>query len=312
MDDQAYVFAAARADLWDSWPRLPRRVRELVGHYWHVREDDLASRDTFSAMARAYAASSDGLYRLPEDVAPREAQYLVVAHAQNPLKLAKELVREAEELFYQARSPLPVAGPGQWCFGGRELSVVTIPDSEKDAQVRPLPLRTAAYRPTTAVSRKQVLRLARRQAAADPDRYGWKPGLMDRFFDKLIDADDHPVTRLALPAGQIRVLNAPTGVGKSVLMDAIAPLLAQQGQGPIAVVVGQIHDSLRGAERIQADNDLVRQAADQLAAATAGQDLRIVPLVSPYRRTEQAERALTQGRQTVSTGWPTAVTCPRG
>jgi hypothetical protein len=173
--DQAYVFAAARTDLWDSWPRLPRRVRELAGHYWHVREDDLASRDTFYAMARAYAASPDGLYRLPEDVPPREAQYLVVAHAQNPLKLAKELVREAEELFYQTRSPLPVAGPGQWRFGGRELSVVTIPDSEKDATVPPLPLRTAAHRSTTAVSRKKVLRLARRQAVADPDRYGGNP-----------------------------------------------------------------------------------------------------------------------------------------
>ncbi|WP_274919476.1 hypothetical protein [Streptomyces sp. WZ-12] len=44
-------------------------------------------------------------------------------------------------------------------------------------------------------------------------------------------------------------------------MNAIAPLLAQQRQGPIAVVVGQIHDSLSGAERIEADNDLVRQVA---------------------------------------------------
>ncbi|GAU71329.1 hypothetical protein SSP35_34_00140 [Streptomyces sp. NBRC 110611] len=295
--DQAYIWAAARADLWDQWPRLPRRVRELAGRYWHVREDDLASRDTFYAMARAYAASPDGLYRLPEDVPPREAQYLVVAHAQNPLRLAKQLVSEAEELFHQARSPLPVAGPGQWRFGGREPSVVTIPDGEQDAQVLPLRLRTTAYRPTTTVSRKKVLRLARRQADADPDRHGWKPGLLARFFDKLLDTEDRPVTRLELPAGAIRVLNAPTGVGKSVLMNAIAPLLAQQGQGPIAVVVGHIHDSLRGAERIEADNDLVRQVAAQLTAATADQSLRVVPLVSPYRRAEQAERALTQGRQ---------------
>ncbi len=161
LDQAYYIWAAARVDLWDQWPRLPRRVRELAGRYWHVREDDLASRDTFYAMARAYAASPDGLYCLPEDVPPREARYLVVAHAQNPLRLAKQLVSEAEELFYQARSPLPVAGPGQWCFGGREPSVVTIPDTEKDAQVLPLRLRTAAYRPTTTVSRKKVLHLAR-------------------------------------------------------------------------------------------------------------------------------------------------------
>ncbi|MGA5565266.1 hypothetical protein ACPCUV_29420 [Streptomyces platensis] len=311
--DQAHIWAAARPDLWDQWPRVPRKVRELAGRYWHVREDDLAGRGTFFGMARAYAASPDSLYRLPANLPPREATYVIAAHAQKPLRLARELVREAEDHYYQARAPLPVAGPGQWRFGGREPSVVTIPDTEADATVPPLRLRTTPYRPTTTVTRKKVLRLARRQAKADPEQE-WKPKLLAGFFGNLTDSQRRPATRIHLPAGRVTVLNAPTGVGKSVLMNELAPLLAQHGEGPIAVIVGTIHDSLNSTERIEADNELVRKVSAQLTHATKPRGLRVVPWVSPYRRAEQAQRALAHNREDRYdllaygcdlSGWPT-------
>lgn len=308
--EQAHVFAAARTDLWDRWPTVPRRVRELVGGYWHVRPGDVAGRSAFSRLVRAYASSREGLYRLPGDVEPGEAKYLVVAHAQKPLRLAEGLLREAEELYYGNRAPQPVAIAGKWTFAGGDASVVTIPEGEGDAGVVPLRLRTAPYRREVTLSRRQVLRLVRRQAAAN-DRNAWKPGLMARFFDQLLDPEDRKVERLRLPAGKVTVLNAPTGVGKSVLLNAAAPLLARRGKGPVAVVVGQVHESLTNAERMRAaddelaqhaqaarlrqDDDLVRQTAADLA--TANPTLKIVPLVSGRRLAEQAERALTQGRE---------------
>ncbi|MFI1652150.1 hypothetical protein ACH4XT_35195 [Streptomyces avidinii] len=307
--DQAHVFAVARADLWERWPAVPRRVRELVGGYWHVRPGDVAGRSAFYGLARAYASSPEGLYRLPEDVELREAEYLVVAHAQKPLLLAKGLLREAEGLYYDSRAPQPVATGGKWSFGGGS-SVVTVPEGEGEAGIAPLRLRTAPYRREVALSHRQVLRLARRQASASP-RNGWKPALMTRFFDRLLDAEDRKVSRIRLPAGKVTVLNAPTGVGKSVLLNAAAPLLARRGKGPVAVVVGQIHESLsntermreaddelaqhRASERLRQDDALVRQTAADLAAANP--TLKIVPLVSGYRLAEQAERALTQDRE---------------
>ncbi|MBT2539647.1 hypothetical protein J7E99_02705 [Streptomyces sp. ISL-44] len=307
--DQAHVFAAARIDLWDRWPQVPRRVRELVGAYWHVRPGDVAGRSAFYGLARSYASSPEGLYRLPDDVEPREVTYLVVAHAQRPLRLAQALLGEAEELYYGNRGPQPVATAGKWAFGSRDLSVVTVPAGEGEAGVAPLRLRTAPWRREVALSRRQVLRLARRQAATN-DRNGWKPGLMARFFDRLLGSDDRRVARLRLPVGKVTVLNAPTGVGKSVLLNAAAPLLVRQGKGPVTVVVGQIHESLSNtermreadeelsqhaaAERLRQDDDLVRQTAADLAAANPS--LKIVPLVSGYRLVEQAERALAQGR----------------
>jgi hypothetical protein len=307
--DQAHVFAAARTDLWDRWHQVPRSVKEMIGDYWHVRPGDVAERSSFYSLARHYADTAEGLYRLPNDVERDEATYVIRTHAQRPLQLAKGLVREAEELYYGNRGPRPVATAGKWSFGNNS-SFVAIPEGEGAGGIAPLRLRTAPYRREITLSRRQVLRLALRQSAAN-DRNGWKPALMARFFNRLLDVDDHKVEQLRLPAGKVTVLNAPTGVGKSVLLNQAAPLLARQIKGPVAVVVGQIHESLsntermrdaedelsrhRQAERQRQDEDLVRQTATDLAAANP--TLKIVPLVTGSRLAEQAERAFVQGRE---------------
>ncbi|OPC76702.1 hypothetical protein B4N89_45280 [Embleya scabrispora] len=295
--DQAYVWAAARPDLWEGWPRVPRRVRELAGRYWHVREEALAGRGSFLALARVYAADAGSLYRLPSDVPPREATYVIAAHAQKPLELAEELVREAEEYYYLARAPLPVAGPGRWTFGGREPTTITIPDTESGSPVPPVDLRTAPYRARATISRRDALRTVRRQAAADPAGRRWKPQLLARFHERLTDARGRPATGLRMPAGRVTVVNAPTGVGKTVVINAVAPRLARRGDGPVAVIVGTVHDGLTTAERIRADDELVHEVAAELARTPGAAELRVVPLVSPYRRADQAERALDQGSE---------------
>lgn len=306
--DQAHVFAAARTDLWELWPRVPRRVREMAGDYWHVRPPELADKMEFHQLARWWASHPDSLYLLPPDVAPRKAEFLLVAHAQRPLVLARGLLREAEEIYYGSRSPQPAATAGNWSFG--KDSVVTIPDGEGEADITPLRVRTAPYRDEVVLSRRRVLRLVGQQAAAS-ERNSWKPGLAGRFFGRLLDSEDRKVTRLRMPAGRLTVVSAPTGVGKSVLLRAAAPLLARHRTGPVAVVVGQIHESLSNAEhireaeveltghalaeQIQRDDDLVRKTAAEFAAAYP--TLKVVPLVSGYRLAEQAERALVQGRE---------------
>ncbi|MFF7777034.1 hypothetical protein ACFZCG_21725 [Streptomyces tanashiensis] len=306
--DQAHVFAAARTDLWERWPRVPRRVREMVGGFWHVRPPELADGKEFHQLARWWASLPESLYRLPQDVVPRKAEYLLVAHAQQPLMLARGLLREAEEIYYASRAPQPVATPGNWAFG--KDSVVTIPDREGEADITPLRVHTTPYRDEAVLSRRQMLRVTSRQAAAS-ERNDWKPGLIGRFYGRLLDSEDRKVTRLRMPAGKVTVTNAPTGVGKTVLLKAAAPLLAQRRTGPVAVVVGQIHESLSNAEhmresedeltrhaldeQIRRDDDLVRKTAAEFAAAHP--TLKVVPLVSGYRLAEQAERALVQGRE---------------
>ncbi|MFE2729240.1 hypothetical protein [Kitasatospora sp. NPDC059327] len=306
--DQAHVFAAARPDLWERWPKVPRRVREMAGRFWHVRPPELADSKEFHQLARWWASLSDSLYQLPPGVAHRKAEYLLATHAQQPLLLVRGLLREAEEIHYGSRGPQPVATAGNWLFG--KDSVVTIPDGEGEAGIAPLRVRTAPYREEAVLSRRHVLRAVGRQAAAS-ERNAWKPGLMGRFFGRLLDTEGREATRLRMPAGKATVVNAPTGVGKSVLLRAAAPLLARHRTGPVAVVVGQIHESLSNAEhmneaeeelaqhtlaeQIRQDDDLVCRTAAEFAAAHP--TLKVVPLVSGRRLAEQAGRALVQGRQ---------------
>ncbi|MFJ7275452.1 hypothetical protein [Kitasatospora sp. NPDC098663] len=306
--DQAHVFAAARTDLWDRWTQVPRQVRQMAGTYWHVRPPALADRKEFEQLACWWACQPDSFYRMPEGVDPRKATHLLVAHAQRPLELARGLLCEAESIYYGSRGPQPVATAGMWAFG--KDSVVAIPEGEGEDGVTPLRVRTSPYREEVVLSRRRMLRAVGRQMAANA-RNSWKPGLMGRFFGRLLDLDDRKVTRLRMPAGKVTVVNAPTGVGKSVLLRAAAPLLAQTRTGSVAVVVGQIHESLSNTEhmreaegelarhaldeQIRRDDDLVRKTAAEFALAHP--TLKVVPLVSGSRLAEQAGRALVQGRE---------------
>jgi len=307
--DQAHVFAAARTDLWERWPMVPRRVREMVGDFWHVRPPEMADKRVFRRLARWWASVPDSLYQLPPDLAPGKAEYLLVAHAQQPLALAQGLLREAEEIYYADRGPQPVATAGSWSFG--KDSVVTIPEGEGEAGITPLRVPTAPYRAEAVLSRRQMLRVMRQQTTAS-QRNGWKPGLIGRFYGRLLDSQDRKVTRMRMRAGVVTVTNAPTGVGKTVLLKAAAPLLARRRTGPVAVIVGQIHESLSNAEQMREsedelarhalaeqirrdDDDLVRKTAAEFAAAHP--TLKVVALVSGSQLAEQAERALVQGRE---------------
>ena len=131
-----------------------------------------------------------------------------------------------------------------------------------------------------------------------PDRFGWKPGLMHTFFSKLTDAFGREVGTLTLPAGVLSLLNAPTGVGKSVLMRDAATLLARSGQGPVLLVVGTIREGLGTAEQITADDALTEATAAAMQEANRHQThpLRITTWVAPSRKREQAALAFAQDR----------------
>lgn len=304
--DQAHVFAARRPDLWGAWSSLPVPVHELIGRLWRAAgtEGDLAQREEFLEACRAYAVSSWAQFRLPEEADPDAATWLVACHDRVPAELFEDLVLEAELYREQLEEPLAVAGEGRWSFGRDEAScTVEIPASERRVGTAAVRLVTEPYLESADLPRDLVLEHVRGQAASEPGRYGWKPGLLETFFSKLTDAFGRDVSGLRLPAGAMTVLNAPTGVGKSVLMRDAASLLAR-GQGPVLVVVGQIRDALGAAEEI-ADDDAVRQAAEEIrvSAGAAGERLEVVPWVAASRHDDQASLAFAKDRMDRFEAW---------
>ncbi|MFE5374048.1 hypothetical protein [Streptomyces mirabilis] len=299
--DFAQMFAARRTDAWGRWLSLPRAEYELVGRLWQAlkQEGDLAQPDTFREAVLEYAVAPTALFRIPGESNADETHWLVACHAQEPLALAEHLVQEAEEYRAMLQTAPPTAGEGLWAFGRERLYTVEIPASEKDAFVAPVRLRTEPFLEEVRLPREAVMDRVVGQAAAQPEKFGWKPGLLQGFFDRLTDAYGRTAAELRLPAGPITLLNAPTGVGKSVLMRDAAHLLAASGQGPVLIVVGRIREGLGTADQLAADDALVEEtaAAVQDAAERARKQLRVVPWVASSRHDDQAALAFVQGRE---------------
>ncbi|GLW19823.1 hypothetical protein Stsp01_65660 [Streptomyces sp. NBRC 13847] len=295
----AHIFASRRTDLWDRWDGLPVEVHELCGRLWQAMrfEVDLTQREAFFRAAIEYGVDPAALFTLPEEAHTDDARWLVAAHAQEPLELANRLVAEA--LAYRAAldHTWPLAGQGLWTFGPDDLYTVSVPKGEDAAADPVVQLWTAPFAQEVTLPHSAVLEKAVKQAAAHPTRFGWKPPLLESFFGSLTDAFGRKTGELRLPVGAMSVLNAPTGVGKSVLMGDAAQLLAASGQGPVLVVVGKIRESLNAADQMEAEEALVHETAAALAkdAERAGRRLRVVPWVAPSRQREQAEVALSQG-----------------
>lgn len=301
--DQAAVFATGRLDLWSDWPRQSVRTQELMGRFLRMRPSELGSPRRFRDAVTNFRA--DGPYQLSDEVAASSStsagqlpvpvpavggSHVVYArHGQSPLDLAERLLDEADAQERNRRL-LPVAGPGRWSFGWPDTSVVELPDIVRGAAPRPVEIATSARMDTIDVDPADLKALAVHLARVT-GRSPWEADKIEELFAGLRDAQDDPVTILKLNAGRLQLLNAPTGVGKSVLTRLLATHLARRGI-PVAIVVGTIRDALTATESIAEHEDA--EATKQLAGdiqddlAALGTPVRCHALVSPRRLHDQA------------------------
>lgn len=285
--DQAHVFAAGRVDLWDAWQSQPSSVKQLVGRYLRLRHNELASRNMFLDNARRQFSAADAPYSVPPGVPFYEAAEVVPMHGQEPLEFTAQLIEDMEEIQAAKRVPLPAAEPGLWSFGWQGASTVELPVLQGQRnQQSPLPLvTTAPALREVKISRQELEDLARELDTAKAQT--WRLEIVSRLLAELRDSDDLPIGELVASAGRLHLLNAPTGVGKSVLNRLLAIHLARNG---IRVCLGgsNINDALNTAADIQAD----------LAALTPqpGQrQISCAPLVSVHRMHDKTVAAAAIG-----------------
>ena len=285
--DQAHVIASGRLDLWDAWPSQPERVHRLVGRFLRIRHNELGSHRRFMQTARDLAHRPDSPYTVPGGVPLREVRQLVPRHGQQPLDLAERLIAEAEAKHLQNRRPLPVATRGRWSFGPQAQSVVEFPDLGVPV-TNPLVVKTAPSLKSLMVAMVDLFDLADELDAAGGGS-PWQRRVLEGLCKGLKNTDDIAVSELLLRAGRIQLLNAPTGVGKSVLTRLLAIHLARRGV-PVAIVVGTINEAQKTAETLQEQDDNARQTARALNSdlAALGSRLRCATLISPHRLHEKA------------------------
>ncbi|WP_018687001.1 hypothetical protein [Actinokineospora enzanensis] len=279
--DAAALIASGRLDLWHDWAAQPESTRRLVGRFLRVRPNEIGATRRFVEAVRGLHEDADGPYTVPEGV-DGHAVTVVARHGQRPLDLAARLVDEAEARYARTRRPLPVAGPGRWTFGWRGQSVVELPMTVAGAEVEPIELHTTPPVRDLTVTPARLRRLAAKVAernGEDP----WQVRVLDGLFAGLRDDTDLPVRELLLRPGGIRLLNAPTGVGKSVLIRVLALHLAECGI-PVAIVVGTINEAMNTADKLT--QDLLALGMPQRCAA----------LVSPQRLAGKSKQAAARGQ----------------
>lgn len=285
--EQAHVFAAGRVDLWDGWYSQSPAVKQLVGRFLRLRHNELAAQNRFFAAARRQFTAADASYALPAGVPLYEAIDIVPMHGQEPLAFAAQILDDMEEIQEGKRVLLETAAPGAWSFGWQGQSTVELPVQPGSQNSPPgLPVvMTAPPLGEIKISRQELEDLAREldQAAGQ----SWRHGIIHRLLAGLRDSEDLPVGELMARAGRLHILNAPTGVGKSVLNRLLAIQLARAGIR-VCLVGTNINEALHSSADMQADLSVLAQQPGQRTPSCA-------PLVSTHRMYDKAVAAATAG-----------------
>ena len=250
--DQAHLIASGRLDLWDGWESQPPDMKALVGQFLRLRHNELASRNAFLAAARRQFATPDAPFTLPAGVPSYEATRVLPRHGGDPIAFVVQVLEDMEDIHARARTPVETAEPGLWSFGWQPESTVDIPETLRDAASHtawPV-VTTAPYLSEIKVSCQEI-----RDLAEELDRawgQSWRLPVIGALLAGFRDSADLPVNELVAYAGQLRLANAPTGVGKTVFDRLLAIYLARAGIRS-CIVVTNINDALNTEADIRAD-----------------------------------------------------------
>lgn len=274
--DAAALIAAGLVHRWHGWSMQTADTRQLMGRFLRTRPNEIGAPRRFRAAVRLMCADPDSPYRIDDGTL-----VVLARHGQRPLELVARLLDDAEVKYAQSRTLLPVAGEGRWQFGWRDESVVDLPPWVNGVTVDPVVVGTAPAVAQVRATSEELRKLAQRIAELHKQE-PWRVHRLDELFGSLQDSEGAAVQELLLEPGGIRLLNAPTGVGKSVLMRLLAIHLADTGV-PVVLVVGNVNEAVETAEKINKDLPVL------------GKPLTCGVLVSPRRLAEKAEQAADRG-----------------
>ncbi|SPT51220.1 hypothetical protein [Actinomadura madurae] len=296
-EDSAFLLSG-QMHYWSDWMALPYAEKQRIGRLLALRPERFANPTVFGrTMKHVLSAERPRLdtFRLTKDGA-----------GARPV-LGGDLDGFADGLLSELEAGPPkdgvvqMASAGVWALrhnrDGRigECVEVTIPEYSAGGS-EPAPQRaiSAPRRTEVRVNITELLELAGRLDDLRPDRTPYLRATLDKLLAGLRE-EVGPVTEdLILLSGLLRVLNAPTGTGKSVLMRVLAVHLAQR-EVRVAVIVPNVEASLGISREIAEDLDLLGRKAE------------CTPLMSPHRlhgrAAKEVERAGREDSWDESTRW---------
>lgn len=275
--DAAFLLSG-QLHCWDRWPFLDYLDRQRLGRLLAMRPERFANPTVFTR-TMTHALSGDN---------PRIDSFRLTGDGSGARPvLGGDLDGFAARLFDELEAgparnrSLPLASPGTWWVrrsrdgrAGENVEVI-IPDHPQATAEQAFRLSKAPHCADLKVRISELLDLAAELDELHPERPAYLHLTLSKLLTELCTAEGPLTDDLVLVSGLLRILNAPTGTGKSVLMRVLAVHLAQQGIR-VAVVVPNVEGSLATAHEISTDLDRLGKKANCTA------------LMSPNRLHEQA------------------------
>jgi hypothetical protein len=295
--DAAFLLSG-QLHCWERWERLSYEEKQRFGRLLAMRPERFANPTVFTR-TMVHVLSEDnpriGSFQLTED-----------RTGARPV-LGGDLAGFADRMFAELEAGPPKGGtvkaasPGPWSLrrsrdrrAGENIEII-IPYHPPVPVTTQLPaVSKAPPRPVLTVRISELLALAEQLDALRPEGIPYLHATLGKLFADLRTGDGLIEDDLVLVSGLLRILNAPTGTGKSVLMRVLAVHLAQK-HIRVAVVVPTIEASLATAREVGGDLDLL------------GIKAGCTPLMSPNRLHERAvkvaENAGSEKDWDVGTRW---------
>lgn len=280
--ESAHFMMTGRIDLWPGYFDLAEEDRRRIGDLLRARPEQLATLEWFQQrfVAMVREGSFDGYQ--PTDPVSTAVRSV---HGTNPRVHADRLLEKLAKLRRDRLRVLPHASPGRYCCklildnrrGEVENARVMfdLTDIIKTSSKPPRLVDNPAA-PVVRILVVDVFKMADRIDTARGETHRGQQ--IDKLLSRLrhIDGSDALYELLVQAGGSLDVLQAPTGSGKTVLLEVLGTLLAEQGL-PSALVVPRRVDAQRLTYSIVTNLRLLDI------------DASVVPLLSPKSAMADAE-----------------------
>ncbi|MGW6682181.1 hypothetical protein ACWGBO_20175 [[Kitasatospora] papulosa] len=312
--EEATFFAYRKPQVWAEWPSLPMVERNLIRQVMILMAQEWTDEKRIRAAALAllgtltpdpdFADKSGGTLRLPSGD-PHLATAVIPRVGGDFLAYAQ---RVTGPFFTFGKRPKAqaFAGPGtlktRTAYLGkehgttsREIYIQETPGFFEAPGHEVLPqVHTRPQRDRVAPTVKQLLDVAKILSGQNKS-VAYLHQVLKRFF-KAMKTIDGALTELDLTAGDLQVLNAPTGSGKTVLVRVLASWAAMNDQR-IALAVTDVRATLDMAWDI--NNDLTYLHRKNHLAKPA----HCTPLMSPSSMHRRAMDYAALGSSTQIDEW---------
>lgn len=273
---------------WSRWESLGDGERLRIARLVRHRPSDLANAERLKTTLRLLLLQ-DGLPGC-EAATNRSDGDVLVAPGMPLQRFVDITLDELDQIRALGRRSLSPAPPGEYATVIRHAGADGMQAVSVDARISvrwPAPdvdlprVVDAGPQRDLEVPVDELLAIARRLDGALADGEGYRTASVRRLFAGLRCSSGTISDLWRLAAGATRVLNAPTGVGKSVLMEVLACWAATHSQ-VVTLVVGT------NAEVLQLTSRLER------ALGQVGAHAQVTPLMSPSALARAAEAVVRQ------------------